>query len=215
MDPLATFDDVNVRMGRDVSADIDRINALLIDASAAVRSHTGQQFTQVTETKRLRVKSHPNTAIEPGGHFVILPQRPVTAVTSVHSVAGAAIPFVWDGAGYSGEGNYDRVYLWANLYGAQGDWQTQYPRPLRDRVDVNYTHGFATIPDEIVGVVCQMVGRALGTTPDSSALTDETLGSYSYRIGTAAASGAFGMLAAEAAILDEYKRPAGTIRVRS
>lgn len=215
MEPLATFDDVNVRLGRDGSADVDRISALLIDASAAVRSYTGQQFTAATETRRLRVRSHPNTPIEPSGHFVILPQRPVTAVASVLSVAGSAIPFVWDGEGYTGPGNYDRVYLWANLYGAQGDWQTQYPRPLRDRVDVTYTHGYATIPDEIVGVVCQIVGRALGTTPDSSALTDETLGSYSYRIGAAAASGAFGMLPAETAILDGYKRPAGSIKVRS
>lgn len=215
MDPLATPDDITNRLGRDITADIDRVNALLIDASAAVRSYTGQQFNQAAETRRLRVRTHPNTAIEPGGHLVVLPQRPVTAVTAVMSITGSAIPFVWDGQGYSGEGNFDRVYLWSNLYGFQGSWQSMYPRPLRDRVDVTYTHGYTEMPDEIVGVVCQIVGRALGTTPDESATQQETIGSYSYRVGTAAASGAFGMLPAETKILDGYRRPAGSIRVRS
>lgn len=51
MDPLATIDDVEARLGRTITDDEAlRVDALLADASAAVRGWTGQTFTREEQT---------------------------------------------------------------------------------------------------------------------------------------------------------------------
>lgn len=72
---------------------------------------------------------------------------------------------------------------------------------------VTYTHGYDPVPDDIIGVVCQIALRAFGTTPDTSGVTSETLGAYSYSLGVAAAAGPFGMLNDEREIILAYKLP--------
>lgn len=192
---LATVADLESRLGRGLDEDeTTRAEALLDSASARVRTYTGQQFDETTGGSRLRVRSG----------RVRLPQRPVTAVASVADTDANDVAFTWHAG--------DTVYLDAlgtlhrfdlQPYGGSGpQW-----------VDVTYTHGYASTPDDVVEVVCQMVLRAFGSDPAASGLTQESVEGYSYSIGGAAAAGAVGMLDDEKAALDVYRRKGGTIRI--
>lgn len=72
---------------------------------------------------------------------------------------------------------------------------------------VTYEHGYELVPDDIVGVVCQIAARAFGTKPDTSGVSSESLGAYSYSVGGAAAAGPFGMLNDERETILAYKLP--------
>lgn len=72
-------------------------------------------------------------------------------------------------------------------------------------VTVEYDHGFDEVPDDIVAVVCAMAGRAMGVTPEATAFTSEGAGPFTRSIGSAAASGALGMLSAEERLLSRYR----------
>lgn len=189
--PLATIYDVESRLGRNLSdTESARVGALLRDASVSVRNYMRQDITEATTTERLRVRNG----------RVLLPQRPVTAVTAAANVAGGPAAYQWDG--------FDRIYTASNVPDPFG-WE-----PFRNgitAVNVTYTHGYAVIPDDIVGVVCSIVIRALGREPVDAGLVSETIQGYSYQLGSAAAAGGFGMLQAERDILDTYQRVGGRI----
>lgn len=182
LDPLASVEDLEGRLGRALSDDeADRAELLLADASATVRSYTGQQFTAATnDTARLRSRSG----------IVILPQRPVTAVGGVEDTDGNTIDFTW----YDG----DRF----TLTNVTVCW-----------VDVTYDHGYDEIPEDIIAVVCQIAGRAMGTPSDQTGLSSESIGTYSYSVGAAAAAGTAGLLNDERTILDRYRRVGGVARL--
>jgi hypothetical protein len=193
MDPLATIEDVEARLGRVLDAGEDeRVAALLDDASAAVRAYTGQGFTSEETTARLI----------PRNGKLNLPQRPVTAVSAVKTVDGDDIVFTW------WIGNNVTVGAtnlnWFEVNGVPS-------QPL----DVTYTHGYDTVPADIVAVVCQIVGRAMTKPADEAGYTQESIAGYSYALGAAAAAGAVGMLNDEKAVLDRYRRPGGSARLAS
>lgn len=189
--PLATISDVECRLARSLTeAESDRMECLLRDASAAVRSYTGQQFT-VTEDDQVRIKVR--------GGMIRLPQRPVTAVSAVASTTGTALLHTWDAGSQ----------IWLSTYLPSANLAPH--RNAGQYADVTYSHGYATVPDDIVAVVCQMASRALGTAPDQTGVQSETVVSYSYQLGAAAAAGGIGMLPAERQVLDRYKTPAGPI----
>lgn len=119
-----------------------------------------------------------------------LSQRPVTAVTTVKDTDGNVLTHTWHAG--------DRLDVADQLTGV---W-----------LDVTYTHGYATIPDDIVEVVCQMVLRTFGLPSESAGITQQAAGSFSYSVSAAAAAGAVGMLADERAALAPYRRVGGTIR---
>lgn len=179
-----TIADVEERFGRDLSPlEAARVTSLLADAVAAVKSYAdGQHFERSTTTDRLRVRDG----------VVLLPQRPVSAVTAVTTSAtpSAALSFTWDGG-------------------------TQVAVSYHGAVNVTYTHGYESIPADIAAVIAQMAGRALGTTPTEAAVQSEGIGAYSYTLGPAAAAGALGMLPAERAILNRYRRLVRPIRMRT
>lgn len=190
MDALATDVDVALRFGRDLTDDEKpRINTLLLDASARVRREAGGQLiTKQTTTVRLPVRRGQ----------IDLPQYPVVAVTAVKNDAGSDITVQWSApSSWIYVGSVDRFDL-EPFYGSQ--YGNQY-------LNVTYTHGYDPIPDEIVGLVCQMAGRAFGVSPESAAVTSETLGAYSYAIGGAAAAGGFGMLRDEIVVARGYRKP--------
>lgn len=195
-EPLATLNDVIDRLGRDLTAgEAARIDALLLDVSASVRKYTGQDFTEATTTLRTRVRRG----------VVTLPQRPVTAVTSVDNVATSTATFFrWDGL--------DRVTFAMSELDA---WQWE---PFRigtgpPVVDIEYTHGYDPIPDDIIGVVSSIAMRALGRKPEEGAVQQESIAGYSYSIGSAGAAGGFGMLPDERSVLDRYRRVGGWVDV--
>lgn len=188
---LLTLDDLEDHLGRSLTDDeVVRADALIGDTSANISGYTGQTFTEDTTTARLRLRQG----------FVILPQRPVTAVDSVEDVHGNSLSFTWDGV--------DRVYLASQVLDSFG-WEP-YLHPIR-HVDVTYDHGYETVPADVVGVGCSVVLRALGRVPTDGAVVSESIDDYSYRIGTTGAAGAFGFLPDERATLDRYRRVGGSI----
>jgi hypothetical protein len=86
LDLLASVDDLSGRLGRALTAaESDRAELLLADASAAVRSYTGQHISQSETTSRLRLR----------GGTVRLPQRPVIDVASVADTDGVDLDVTW------------------------------------------------------------------------------------------------------------------------
>lgn len=196
MTALATIDQLNDRMVGTAS-DTDRATAILDDVSAAVRAYTGQTITEATTADTLRI-IHGR---------ITLPQRPATAITSVTDIDGNAITYEWDGLQRidvpSGERS-ERAFAWA-------------PGSNATTAIVTYTHGYAAdddVLDAVAGLVAQIAARAYGTAPEGVGKTQETIGGYSYTIGGAAASGAYGITPQERAMLRKLvggSRPAGTV----
>jgi hypothetical protein len=119
--------------------------ALLLQlASALIKSHTGQQFDRATETVALTAND---------SDLLELPQRPVTAVSSVSVDTAALTPttdFVFDADG--------------SLWRVGTNWTS----PYRNTVAVTYTHGYAVdgqgitaVPDDVKQVCLDVVARAV------------------------------------------------------
>ncbi|MCC5574479.1 hypothetical protein IMZ11_02335 [Microtetraspora sp. AC03309] len=145
--------------------------ALLARASARIRREAGQQISSITSTVTLDVH----------GGRVLLPGGPVTAVASVaHTAAdgGAAITgWRWNG--------YDKVY--------------QLP-PCAQQVAVTYTHGFVTVPDELVELVCsvaQRLGTSDGATGMEAGIRSESIDDYSVTYASEAREDASSLLPGE------------------
>lgn len=185
MASLANIDDLESRLGRCLTdAEGLRAIALLDDVSAVIRRHARQQLSAGTTTVNLTASRG----------RVALPERPVTAVASVETLDGDPIDFTW----YTGDPFLTIGSSGVNAFDRE---------PLRcgsQRFTVVYSHGYNPIPGDLVAVCCQVVGRALGTGPESAGIQSETLGAYSYSVGTAAASGPAGLLSAELAIVAGY-----------
>ena len=81
MTSLATIDDLTARVTIDIDA--DRADALLADASAAVRLYCGRSFAEETATERCRVR---NGIARPKG-------SPIVSIDSVLDENGNAVPY--------------------------------------------------------------------------------------------------------------------------
>jgi hypothetical protein len=201
---LATIVDLQQRVAIDLNDGTvkARAVALLDDASAAVRAAAGGQV--ISSVANDSVKIVPQCGI------VRLPQIPVTAVDSVVDKDAAALDFTW----YQVDGGGTEITLTsAEVY--RFDYEYPWRTPLAP-VTVVYDHGYDPVPDDIVALVCQVAARALGRPPETSGLTQETIGAYSYSIGVAAAAGGLGLLDSEKVIARRYAnpvRPARQIRV--
>lgn len=193
MTTLADAQDVQDRLDRPLTAEeLDRLEFLLVDASATIRTYTGQQFTETSETVRVPVVNG----------RVTLPQRPVTAVSAVLDMNGNAVTFEW----YSG-----------TSFGVPSSplnvWELHpYSSGSPGFVDVTYTYGYDPVPDVVVKVCCQIAARALEHPADQGAITEEALGEYSYRLGSVSAAG--GLLAEEKQDLEPYRRGAAVVWAR-
>ena len=193
LDPLATAEDVEARTGQTFTGtDLTRIDVLLRDASAAVRSYTGQQISSGSST----IKVDPN-----GRNILRLPQRPVIDVTSVVDYNSVAVAFLWDG-----------VTLQVRRPNAAATFDDA-PSFRTTMLTVVYEHGYTENPPDVVAIVCSMVARAFGLNPLDAGRQSETIEGYAYTIGSAGAAGAMGLLPDERAILDRYRTQASTIRL--
>lgn len=194
MTALATPADVVARLGRSFTdTEAQRVDALLVDASAKVRSYTGQQFTEGTST----------VVITPQRGIVTLPQRPVTDVTTIVDNDSNAVTFTW----YAGE----TVYLYP--LGTEVRLDLNVASPPVAPVTVTYDHGYAagSIPEDIIAVVCGVTLRALGRTPLESGVMQQSVAGYSETIGPVGAAGPVGLMAEEKEVLDKYRRTSGRV----
>jgi hypothetical protein len=139
--PLATTDDLEARLGRDLTtSEAARAPALLADAGAKVRSFTGNQFALVEEDL---VNLHTR------GGRIRLPKAPVVAVTSVATTDGVALAtnlWTWDGV----------------------DLITVDQCALAPVMQVVYSHGSADVPETVLAKVCEMVLRVLAAPPPTA-----------------------------------------------
>jgi hypothetical protein len=199
--PLATVDDVQQRMFRDITdAEAQRVEVMLDDASAVVRGFCRQNFTQVRATQRIR----------PVGYRIRLPQRPVVAVHSVAllinnrpiTVAG----YTWDGTDEVWLGDMGRII---NLAETASEWLATHT-PV---AEVDYTSGYTESPPGVVSVVCSMLTRTLSA-PGAGGIISEAVGEYTYRLSDAAAQGPLTLTDAEKAILAAYRRPGAAVELR-
>jgi len=184
--PFASLADLEARLGRTLTgAEATRAEALLGDASAAVRRFTGQEITFRSSTDRVLVRDG----------CAVLSQWPVIAVSGATDINGVALSPTWDGG---------QVVELGAVWVINATPSTLAATPY---ADVTYAHGFAEVPDDIAAIVCQMAARAFGRSADLAGVTSETIGSYSVTVGAAAAAGAVGMLEDEKRILRAFKPP--------
>lgn len=207
MSALATPDDLEARLGRNLTPDeLARVEALLADASALVRSYTGRDFSRhndVTVTLR-----------GPGGE-VRLPQTPVIDVSAVVAVGSFGLddmPLVdW---GFDGI-DLLRIGTNACVINMPADWWDLAEDGWPDTFRVTYSYGQETVPADVVAVVAAMALRTLTAPTMQGGITGETIGSYSYRLDGGASTGlAVSMSAADRRALARYRHHAGTIMVR-
>lgn len=191
--PLCDLEDVEDRLGRDLSPDEQRkATAVLTDASAVVRSYCRRDFTRATTTGRYR----------PVGDRVTLPLRPVLAVSGVWAVTSYGTTVyrtplvVWQWAGGP------EVYLGDTSLVINGPWIDWSDSHVW--VDVEYTHGYDAVPADIVTVVANMVVKTLSV-PGGGLIDMETVGSYNVRYSTITAAGPLGLTDGDRQILNKYR----------
>lgn len=207
MTALACVSDVEVRLGRAFTSDeAARVHVLLEDASALVRRYTRQDFAPATTS---------TVVLRESAGVVRLPQRPVTAVTSVVLIGLNGTPDITTvGWGWDGLDVVD-VSGWDNAIVNLPEWvhdRSWLPATYR----VTYTHGYAEVPADIVAVVCGMVGRTMSAPTTQSGITSETIGSYSYRTSEPGMGVTVTLTGADKALLDDagYRAKAATTQVR-
>jgi len=160
-----------------------RAGSLLDRASARIRRAAGQPITSMTSTVRLPVEQGE----------IVLPSPPITAVVSVAGISCAGVVaavtgWCWDGG--------DRVGGVA-----------------ADRAEVTYTHGYPTIPDELLDLVCAVAERLGQTTAGMAAgVREEAIDDYRVVYAAEAVSTASGLLPGELAALAEFV-PTGEVAV--
>lgn len=205
MASLATATDLEVRLGRVLTeAEAARADALLQDASALVRSYTRLDFAPPTsETVVLRASAG----------VVRLPKTPVTAVSEVKLVGVSGLPditlagWTWDGIDVVDVSGLERVIV--NLPEAANELSG-----LPPTYRITYTHGYATVPADVVAVVCGMTLRTLTAPTMSGGVTSETIGSYSYRMADSGTGTAVTLTPSDRMVLDRYRIRTGTVTVR-
>jgi hypothetical protein len=135
-----------------------------------------QRAVQKFEVSESTVRLYPKDGV------VRLIQRPVIEVTSVKDIDGIECDYTFDG--------HQSLYDLGELRG----------------VTVNYEHGSANIPDDVVAVVAGMVARTLSISPDAAAgVSQQSVGPFSQTYATWAVGAQVMMSPAEMKVADYYR----------
>lgn len=175
--------------------DLDTATALLAQQGAQkiVRTYCRQDITSATYTAA-------NLAIRAEDTYwrVDLPQRPVSAVTTV-SVNGTAYTLGTDYA-WNGASAYIRL---ARLVYTSASFQDE------PRATVTYTAGYSTTPEDVKDVALAVAARQYD---NPRGLRMESIDDYSgTRAGADDDLAGVSLLAAEKAILDRYRVRSGSV----
>jgi hypothetical protein len=145
-----------LRVAPFTGADETAANLALDIASSIVTARTGQDFVEVADDE-VTLETFGDTA-------VVLPQRPVTAVTSVTTRDRGSASTTTRSLNTDYEVRGDRL-TWVGL---GGYWPYE--------VTVTYTHGYATIPTDVKGATLAVAAEIFDN-PEGlsrSALDDDT-----------------------------------------
>lgn len=142
---------------------------------------------------------------------LLLPERPVTAVGAV-SLNGVPLAsggdFEWNSRQLLRRGtlfgvNLGAPDLWRYRPGAAFGTASHWGGP-ESTVTVTYTHGYATIPEDIVTVCLQIAARAI---LNPAGVQSESLGAYAVRYGTADGGPTMTLSDAERKVIRQYRQP--------
>ena len=118
----------------------------------------------------------------PKDGIVRLTQRPVIEVVEVKDLDGVEIDFTFDG--------HQSLYDLGDFRG----------------VTVNYEHGSANIPQDVIGVVAGMVARTLSISPDAAAgVQQQAVGPFSQSYATWAVGAQVMLSPADTKVADYYR----------
>lgn len=135
-----------------------------------------QRAVQKFEVNESTVRLFPQDGV------IRLIQRPVIEVISVKDIEGNEIDYTWDGR--------QSIYDLGDLRG----------------VTVNYEHGSADIPDDVVAVVAGMVARTLSISPDAAAgVQQQTVGPFAQTYASWAVGAQVMMSPVEMKVADYYR----------
>ena len=158
MTSLATPSQLGTFMQETIAADDPSALLYLSIASGMVRDALQQQISAVADEVIL--------ADPIDGSYVLLPELPISAVTLVETFDGTA----WVTADPTTYAVSKRLGMIAGKPGYGASWPSD-PESWR----VTYSHGFATVPDAIVGVVLGVAARAYAS---PVAVDSERIGGY-------------------------------------
>lgn len=161
----------NVSLDVGEAVQVERL--LDIASSTLLASAYGQTISEATTE---------DLTLSPSGGVVRFPQRPVTAVASV-TYDGDALT-EGDDYRWTEGGNGQPAYLIRRIDGVDSYWA--------DDVVVTYTHGYATVPDQIVAAVVFMAAAMKQTAADGGVPVvsrSEQIDDYSESVRYAEAAG--------------------------
>jgi len=180
LSPICTIPDASDYGYTDVT-DVE-----LAKAAARIRGYTRQDITSGTST----------ILLEGTGPW-LLPQRPVTSVTSVVNEDGDTL----DSANYRLRGQ--RLIIHHDM-----------PMRFQHDLTVTYSHGFTTIPDQLIEL-CAQIATRLAATPDDLIAGAQQMqtGAESMSYGAWATNAVAELMPSEKAVLDRLfpSRPRTTV----
>jgi hypothetical protein len=143
MNPLCTVQDLSALIQVTVAVDDAPALAAIAAASAAIRGYFHQALSLVTGD---------HVVLSPACGRVLLPELPVVAVSAV-SLAGTVL----DPAAYGFEAATGELLRFDPL-ATPPPWPIWWDSGFRN-VAVTYTHGYATLPDDLVNVCARVASR--------------------------------------------------------
>jgi hypothetical protein len=185
---LATVADVQTLLGRQLTAEeASRAAGMLILASSSCQAEARQTFTLETRTYISKTV----------GGLIRLHERPVVSVDTIRlinddgTVGVGLAGWTFDGVDTVNVGDITGIVI-----NGPEDWEPA-------TVEITYTAGWATIPEDVTWVCADMVKTAL--LAPAAPVVSEQIGAYSYRLNDNATSGAVGMSPDHRKILHRYR----------
>lgn len=187
MTRLATVADLNAVLGSSYDEVDERIVRLIELASAMVQNEAGQTL-ELVEGDVVTLFTEEDA--------FYLPERPVVALNSVEvTPLNSTLPYSLSVADL-------RVQPWGAVSSPTRPWR------WGSTVEVDYDHGYAVIPDDLVTLTCVIAGRMVSN-PTREA--SESIMQYSY---THADGGAVFPEVERRAIRAKYRPGSRSVRIR-
>lgn len=193
---IVTLADFKAHIGVSGTSEDSKLEVILLGAERAVESYCGRRFGS---------QSYTHEVDGSGAVALYLPQRPVTAVESVHVAVGEfggtwSDDLLWsDGSAYMVDRTDESEDNVGRLLSMRGVW----PRGFRN-VRVVYTAGYTRVPYDVKLAVMQLGAAVRADSENGRPVQSETLGDYSYTL-LSRGSGASSEIGTVASLLSRYR----------
>lgn len=229
---LVGIDYLKTYLGITTTASDGQLQVFLDQASAAVTDYCGRDFLARTYPGAGEDGGGDNGIYcGDGSRFLVIRQRPITSIQSIYHdpsanfgtnpdgsftsatlmVEGSDYVVHWDSClpgtttKASRCGIIERVGTsWPSLAAYTPGKLVYHPIPTRGTIKVSYTAGYTTIPHAIRNAVVQLAAFIRRNYDKGGSMTSESLGGYSYSLGSPSSSGQFPELGSIRAMLAKY-----------